>query len=119
MNYAESRAMEIKRLSYEQMISLKIYEKNAGRAFFPHEIQTRFSLPPLKATYLIPEIDAAQAAHCQKIRNDFYKEKIYPKYEHLSSLNLDEAHAFDSLIADTMLDFVYSGSKKVSLRESL
>lgn len=120
MDYAISRAHEIKRLDYEQQISLKVFENNSGRCLFPHEIQERLVLPPLKATYTIPEIEAAQASHTQRIRGEFYKTNIYPKYEHLSPLDIEKCHEFDEAINQANIDFVYSGgSKRRNLREEV
>jgi hypothetical protein len=119
MNYSIARSHEIRRLSYEQMISLKVYEKNAQRCLMPWEIQERFNLPPLKATYLIPEVEAAQASHTARIQGDFYQQKIYPTFLYLGSLDIDKAHEFDRVVSESNVDFIYSGAgqKKTKFRD--
>lgn len=121
MDYSISRAHEIRRLSYENQISLKIAEKNVGRCFMPFEIQERFQLPPLKASWLIPEIEAAQASHTQRLNSEFYKEKIFPAFGYLSVLDVERVHQFDQVISDSTIDFIYlgAGQKKVKFRDQL
>lgn len=104
----------------EQVIELQLHERNMGRAFMPFEIQERFKLNGLKITYLIPEIDNAQSNHNQRIRQDFYKHGIYPKWLHLNATNVENVHAFDDEIQRTSVDYVYQGIvKKQKLRDTL
>lgn len=120
MEYAIARGAEVKRMTYEQQIALKVMERNTGRGLFPHEIQDRFVLPPLKATWMIPELDNPQASHSQRIKSEFYQQGIYPKFEHLSPLDLDRCHEFDEAINQSAVDFVYSGGvKRKSLRDEV
>lgn len=119
MNYSIARGHEVRRLNYEQTISLKVYEKNAQRCLFPWEIQERFSLPPLKATWMIPDIETAQASHAARIQNDFYQQKIFPVFLYLGVLDLERAHEFDKMVSESNVDFVYTGAgqKKTKFRD--
>lgn len=120
MEYAICRAKEVKRLSYENHIGLKVYERNANRCLMPWEIQERFNLPPLKLTYMIPEIEATQASHNARIKSRLYELGIFPKYLYLSALDPETAQRFDEVIDKADIDFVYSGgSKKGKFRDQL
>lgn len=108
MEYAICRGMEINRLSSEQEIQLQTAEKNKGRCFYPFEIQDMFALNTLKITYGIPEHEGSQATYNQKLRQQFYNQKLFSKYEHMGILNIPLAHEFDSKLRMSNIEFIFS-----------
>lgn len=141
MEYYLCRAMEVCRLSEDQLNRLHTHEaserlvknfnpalgtyeqiENRGqRCLMPYEIQARFNLPTLKEVYLIPEDDAAQSTHNQRLRGDMRKFDLVPIVD-LSTLNVEKVHDFDfkvkKLNDELKLDFVYRGGKSKKQRIS-
>lgn len=110
MEYLLSRSMDVCRLNYEDMIKLHVREKNAGRCFFPQEIQGIFKLPLIKQHYEIPDHEAAQSAHNQRLRNEFLAAGL--------NLNMgysepESIHDFDNKVRgfhdEMKIDFKYRG----------
>jgi len=135
MEYYLCRAFEIGRLTLDQVSKLQEFEKKDRiledydyrtesfgrirnkpcRCLLPFEIQQMFNLPPLKDFYGIPDEASEQAKHMQRIRDDFKKNNLGPKYD-LSTLDIFTAHVFDQTVLnalqDCRLNFHYVGSKK-------
>lgn len=117
MEFNLTRAMEICRLDLGQMFQLHEREIARGRCFLPHEVQTLFNLPELKVTYEIPEVEASQSAHNQRIRNEFNQHKVYPEFFYLQSLSPHEVHLFDAMVRklvvdDMKMELRYMGGEK-------
>ncbi len=120
MEYAISRAYEVQRLAPDQLFALQTDETKKGRAFMPHEIQAIFNLPDLKVSYEIPDLEPSQALHAQRVRNEFFKQLLFPTYQHLGALNVERVHEFDDAFKNTVIYFTYSGGpNKKKLRDSL
>lgn len=104
MEYALTRAMEVCRLNLEQIARLEARERALNRCLMPLEIQNVFQLDPLKITYEIPEDDSEMAKHSQRIRKEFYQHKIYPIFQSVSALDIDEIHKFDDIVRKLVVD---------------
>lgn len=120
MEYAICRGMEITRLSSEQLVDLQDYERNTRLGCHPYEIQKMFNLPELKVAFEVPELEPAQAAYAQKLRNDYYKQGLFPRFQHVGVLDVEKLHEFDNALIGLSLDYVYQGrERRKSLREGL
>lgn len=93
-------------------MKLRIEEANRGRCFTPFEMQEFFNMPPLKIVYLIPETEPAQAAHAQRIRQEFYKYGLFPSHKEISMSQVESVHEFDNQLIGKEIDFVYTGAAK-------
>lgn len=111
MEYYICRAMEAIRLTEDQLAQLQWNESK--KCFMPHEIQKIFNLPPLKEAFLIPEIEAAQSAHNQRIRSDFRRLGLSPEHD-ISPMDIDRVHSFDETIREAdrqgKINFTYQGA---------
>lgn len=136
MEYYLCRAMEVCRLSEEQLSSLHLHESServvkdfnpklgtfasveykSSRCLMPYEIQSKFKLPLLKEVYLIPENDNAQSSHNQRLRNEFRSLELIPKGGDLSTLDVERVHSFDKSIREfnnqMKIDLVYRGGRE-------
>ncbi len=99
--------MELGRLTPEEKIRLQTLERNKGRCLMPHEIQGFFKSDALKIVYGIPELEAAQANHIQRVRQQFFSTRLYPPYRDTSCLDVDEVHKFDLAFESAVIDFSY------------
>ncbi len=120
MEYFLCRAMEIGRLSSDQIDLLHIIEKES--LLMPHEIQNRFGVPPLKENYQIPPEDlTGQAQHNQRLRGDFRRAGIYPESGDLPR-DLKIVHAFDAKVNEALIEnkinLFYMGGKSAKKRFS-
>lgn len=143
MEYYLCRAMEVCRLTEEQLQKLQQHElkerffeewdqktqtfgkatTRSIRCLYPFEIQECFKLPTLKEQYGIPEVEAAASAHNQRLRLEFKKHELAPKFD-LSVLNVSAIHSFDYLIREAdgkgLLNLHYQGgSTKRRLTEEM
>ncbi len=115
MEYIISRAYDVCRLSYENLIKLQIKEKNIKRGLIASEIQAIFSLPLIKQAYLIPDNESAQSIQNQRLRNDFKAVGLIPLGGDISITDLEAIHRFDELVRaandDLRIDLVFSMAK--------
>ncbi len=96
MEYYLCRAMEVCRLSGEQLARLHVAENNIKRGLYPFEIQALFKLCTLKEHYGIPpDNEIAQANHDQKLRVQFRRLKLIPLGEDLVLTKIDALKKFD------------------------
>lgn len=122
MEYFLCRAMEVARMSLQQLDQLHHHERKV--CLMPHEIQHLFGLPPLRDVYLIPEDEAAQARHNQRLRARFRELKLHPPGGDLSICDGEAVHRFDKRFRFELeqgnLDLVYSaGGRRSRLKEDL
>lgn len=132
MEYYLCRAMEVSRLTEEQLRSLQSYEKKERyftewdertqtfgkatdrkvRCLYPHEIQDCFKLCTLKEHYGMPEVEAAQSVHNQRLRVEFKKNHFSPKFD-LMIMDISNVHEFDDVIREAdrkgLLNLHYQG----------
>jgi len=100
MEYFLCRAMEIGRLSSDQIDWLQLNEK---KGWMPYEIQARFGVPLLKEHYQIPPDDLnAQAVHNQRLRGDFRRAGLFPDGGDISVSDLKRLHEFDRKVLDAL-----------------
>lgn len=125
MEYVVVRAMEISRMGYEDTIKLQTKERNIKRCLLPSEIQESLSLPSLKETYQIPEVETAQGQYYQVVMGMLRSNKALPRYSDYSITDVEEIHKFDSKIRqlsdDMKIDFMFRTGKpkKRNLAEEL
>lgn len=134
MEYHLCRAMEICRLTEDQLFNLheheakeRIFEEwdqrtqtfgksrdKATRGLMPFEIQELFKLSPLKEHYSIPENDIAQSVHNQRLRLELKGLGLAPKFDLVIS-DVPTIHAFDTSIREAdkqgKLNLHYQGPK--------
>jgi len=95
--------------------TFKKNEKKEVRCLMPFEIQEMFNLPPLKQVYMIPEVEAEQSSHNQRLRNEFRLAGLVENGRDLSVVNVLEVHAFDRKAKEAndalKIDLVFRGSK--------
>lgn len=113
MEYFLCRAMEIGRLTTDQIWLLQEREKKC--CWMPYQIQDFFKLPVLKEHYQIPTDDlTAEANHNQRLRSEFRKSGIYPKYGDIHEGDPEEAHLFDDQVLEALklnkINLFYMGS---------
>ena len=142
MEYYLCRAMEVCRLSEDQLYWLHNHEiksrliqeidpitleptKFKGRdkrCLFPWEIQECFDLPTLKEVYGIPDNDVAQSGHNQRLRGMFRKKGLIPIGGDLVITDVETIHAFDEKVRlDPELDlqFRYTGEGKKGRKKAV
>lgn len=129
MEFYIGRAMEVCRLSEDQVFLLHEHEKKSLlnldlnpdggvdpekvrtkmiRCLLPFEIQSCFNLHTLKEHYGIPIHEASQAAFAQKLRHTFRVKGLIPEGGDFSVNDLDRIHAFDLAVrSDPMIDLAF------------
>lgn len=111
MEYYLCRAIEVVRLSNEQLMQLQMKERNLKRVLYPFEIQECFKLPTLKETWEIPNDDQAMTSHNNKLRKELKGLGFAPIYDFVSS-DVDLIHEYDMKIKNSTIDFLYSRTSK-------
>jgi hypothetical protein len=118
MNYATSRALEISRLSAEQIERLHSHEVKTElpigwdpesrtytrpvtrhrRCLMAYEIQAMFNLSPLRQHYEIEDSESGRARAAVRADNAISAAGLFPEFEHLSAADVDRIHEFDSRV---------------------
>lgn len=69
---------------------------------------------------MIPEIEAAQSNHAQRIRQEYYGCGIYPKWKETTCLEVEYIHKFDEAVVIRGFDYTYQGAaRKRSLKDEV
>lgn len=116
MDFLSVRAIEIARLTEEQLKQLHDREKTRGFTSANSDIQMFFHLPTLKAHYGIPDHPESMSFHAARIRQVIHAAKLW-RVEGESSVfsgDLDAVHSFDWGVWNRRfnLDFSYQGPLK-------
>lgn len=110
-----TRAYDVCRITEEDLIRLQTKERNLGRALLPHEIQGLFALPLIKEAYQIPEHEASQSSHNQRLRGEFRNNGLIPKYDDFNLNELEKIHEWDHRVRvatdDLKVNLTYQGSR--------
>lgn len=85
--------MEMNRLNESQISQLQNHEQ--VKCLMPHEIQNLFGLLSLKEEYNIPEKDAEQSGHNQRLRAELKRANVAPMVGDISPLEVEAIHVFD------------------------
>lgn len=114
MEYGLCRAMISCQLDLDQLFRLHEKEKVRGFAYFPFEVNELFGTPALRIFYEIPDDEGMQGAHIQRIRSEFYREKIWPRFRNLCVTDLEEINVFDEeirkiVVEDMKIEMKYVG----------
>lgn len=122
MEYYLSRAFEVARLSLAQLEALHAAESLRPRALMPQEIQKCFGLSSLRDYFGFSDSDSDTAALNSRVRLELETRKVWPYRYDLSSLDVDQVHAFDDRLRTSLelrsIDFSV-GLKSTRLRSSV
>lgn len=144
MEYYLCRAMEVARLSMDQLFQLQAHEKKdrrivefdplsgetlkvnekSTRCLMPYEIQEMFKLPTLKETWNIPSVETLQEQHNINLRKQFRERGMIPRGGDFNLTNTADIHDFDERVKheinNSNLDFIcHVGSSKRRLSDSI
>lgn len=116
------RAMEVARLTPDELEKVQTTELRIARILMPFEIESGLKLPSLKDQYGIPEDENAQIRHKTRIRGELQILKLSPRYD-LPVNNLNEVHEFDMRIKNAAnlgsISFYCQSSKKARISDNL
>jgi hypothetical protein len=116
MDFLSVRAIEVARLTEDQLNQLHEHEKKRGFASANSDIQKNFQLSTLKAHYGIPDHPESMSLHAARIKQVIRDAKLW-RIEGDSSVfsgDLDAIHSFDWGVWNRRfnLDFSYQGPVK-------
>ena len=115
MEFFICRALEVGRLTEEQLIKLETHERNIHRCLTPPEIQESLNLPTLKEAYQIPEHEVSQSQYNMQIRSKLRANYLVPNFGDFSISDVEKIHAYDKnvkALTDTLaLEFTFQGGK--------
>ena len=115
------RALNVTRLSSDNLWKLQQREIAIGRAFGAQEIQEVFHIDTAKSAWGIPDKNEDCAKHNARLRKEMAEKGLVPKHDFTHG-DLDEIHKFDDQIRSAYekmdIDLSYQGGKK-SFRKQL
>lgn len=107
MEFFVSRALDVGRLSYEELMGLHVAENNEKRCLLPFEVTKRFRLANIKAHYGVPDgngmgIAGAQAKWAEHVRREIAGGALNKVPVPHSVHDLETAHPFDLAVFEAV-----------------